>query len=72
MNEITEADEAATSKGVALYNLRAQILHGETEGVIAMYERAAWRAGASVAETEQTIRDTRASRKTGFPSRAGR
>lgn len=49
---MTEADEAATSKQVALDNLRSMIAQKETQGVIAMYERAAWNAGASVRETE--------------------
>jgi hypothetical protein len=56
---ITEADEAATDKRTALDNLGDQIAKGETAGVIAMYERAAWGAGASVAETEAVFRDRR-------------
>ena len=50
--DVTEADEAATTKQVALDNLRSMIAQKETQGVIAMYERAAWNAGASVRETE--------------------
>jgi len=53
--EITEADEAATSKDVALANLREQVAKGETQGVIDMYERAAWYAGATVSDTEDII-----------------
>jgi len=53
--EVTEADEAATSKWVAIQNLCDQVARGETAGVIAMYERAAWGAGASVFETEAAI-----------------
>ena len=53
--DLTEADEAATSKEVALANLRDQIAKDETHGVIAMYERAAWGAGASVKETEAIL-----------------
>jgi len=49
---VSEADEAATSKEVALANLRAMVSQKETQGIIAMYERAAWNAGATVRETE--------------------
>lgn len=52
---ITEADEAATSKQTALENLEAQVNRRETQGIIAMYERAAWGCGASVRETEDVI-----------------
>jgi hypothetical protein len=55
---ISEADEAATSKETAFANLRDQIAKGETDGVIAMYERAAWGAGATVAETEALLKET--------------
>jgi hypothetical protein len=55
--DVTEADEAATSKRVALDNLRAQLAKRETMGVVDMYERAAWGAGATVAETEAVIRE---------------
>jgi len=54
---MTEADESAISKAVALSNLRDQVRKLETSGVIDMYERAAWSAGASVAETEAVIVD---------------
>ena len=53
--DVSEADEAATSKRVALDNLREQVRKGETLGVVAMYERAAWAAGATVAETERVL-----------------
>jgi hypothetical protein len=53
----TEADEAVTSKNVALANLRDQVAKGETQGVIDMYERAAWNAGATVSETESIFRE---------------
>jgi len=56
MSEITEADEAATSKAVALSNLREQVIKQESRGVIDMYERAALNAGATVAETEAILR----------------
>lgn len=59
MDEITEADEAATDKATALSNLRAQVSQGETPAIIDMYERAAWGAGASVAETEEAIKKGR-------------
>lgn len=52
---ITEADEAAHDKVSALRNLRAQVLAGEGQGVVSMYERAAWNEGATVAETEAVI-----------------
>jgi hypothetical protein len=55
--EVTEADEAATSKDVALANLREQVAKQETQGVIAMYERAAWNAGASTRETGAVYRE---------------
>lgn len=50
---ITEADEAANNKVVALSNLQEQIIKGETMGVISMYEQAAIDAGASEGELEQ-------------------
>jgi hypothetical protein len=56
---ITEADEAATDKEIALRNLEDQIWNGETQGIIAMYERAAWSAGATVAETEAIFKARR-------------
>jgi hypothetical protein len=52
-----EEDEAATSKDVALRNLQDQLWKRESEGVIAMYERAAWKAGATTAETEALFRE---------------
>jgi hypothetical protein len=52
----TEADDGWPNKPTALAALRAQIAKRETAGVIDMYERAAWRAGASVAETEAILR----------------
>lgn len=54
--DITEADESATSKGAALRALEAQFNRRESEEIIAMYERAAWGAGATVAETEELFR----------------
>jgi hypothetical protein len=57
IDEITEADEAATDARTALDNLRAQLATQETQGVIAMYERAALGAGATVAETEAVFRE---------------
>lgn len=57
--DVSEADEAATSKVRALANLRAQVERSETQGVIAMYERAAWRAGATVAETDVVLTEAR-------------
>lgn len=55
MDDITEADEAASDKNQALDNLRSQVNKGETMGIVAMYERSAWHAGATVAETEAII-----------------
>jgi hypothetical protein len=52
---VTEADEAARDKHEALQNLREQVLKSEAEGVVAMYERAAWNEGATADETEQVI-----------------
>lgn len=60
---IEEADEACYGKQSALTNLALIVQQGETMGVIDMYERAAWRNGASVAETEFTIRTARAERR---------
>lgn len=59
MFDVTEADETAVDKETALYNLWAQVAMKETEGVIAMYERAAWGAGATVRETEEILRRIR-------------
>lgn len=53
---VSEADEAATDKATALANLREQVAKGESMGVVAMYERAAWHAGASVVETEAAMK----------------
>lgn len=63
---MTEADESATSKEVALANLLDQVLKNETMGVIDMYERAAWNAGANVGETESVIRHRRLPRVTDY------
>lgn len=59
MNDITEADEAASDKETALRNLEAQVTQNETPAIIDMYERAAWKAGATVDETEAVIRRSR-------------
>lgn len=56
---ITEADEGATSVERALSNLRDQVDRRETVGILAMYERAAWAAGATVRETEAILRSPR-------------
>ena len=56
MFEISEADEAATSKAAALDNLRSQVDRKETPAIVDMYERAAWDAGATVQETEEILR----------------
>jgi hypothetical protein len=53
LDNITEAVEAATSKAVALANLREQVAKGETMGVIAMYEQAATLFGATFDETDR-------------------
>jgi hypothetical protein len=63
IDEITEADEAATSKATALENLRAQVASDESMGIVDMYERAAWGAGASVAETDAVLREDRERRQ---------
>jgi hypothetical protein len=59
--DVSEADEAASDKETALYNLTAQVIKGETPAVIDMYERAAWGVGATVAETEAAIKKGRKS-----------
>lgn len=53
---MTEADEAAKDKATALENLREQVQKRESAGVVDMYERAAWNAGATVEETERARR----------------
>ncbi len=57
--DVSEADEAATDKETALRNLVSQVRQGETPAIIDMYERAAWGAGATVAETEAAIKKGR-------------
>lgn len=64
--DFSEADEAATDKRAALDNLRSQLAKGETEGVIAMYERAAWGVGATKSETEAVFREVRRRKDGGF------
>lgn len=59
IDEVSEADEAATSSAVALDNLREQVRKGESQGVVAMYERAAWRQGVMHAETDRVIAEER-------------
>lgn len=59
MFDVTEADEAATSIHRALSNLYDQVIRRETPAIVDMYERAAWNAGATVAQTEATIREAR-------------
>lgn len=54
--EVTEGDEAAADKETALANLREQAAKGETQGVVGMYELAAWKVGATPQETEQAIK----------------
>lgn len=53
--DVEEADEASYCKQSALSNLRYQVLQKESMGIVDMYERAAWNAGATVTETELTI-----------------
>ena len=56
----TETDEASHgSRERALSNLAYQVEQGETMGIIGMYEEAAWRAGASIHDTDSTIRSAR-------------
>lgn len=55
--DFCEADEAAADRETALANLQEQIAKGETIGVLCMYETAAWRAGASVEQTEALFRE---------------
>lgn len=62
--DVTEADEAATTKERALENLRYQVTNGETMGVIAMYEQAAYNAGASYADIQTIIKQTRGTHET--------
>lgn len=59
MDNIEEADEQCYGKQSALTNLSLIVRQGESMGVIDMYERAAWRQGATVAETEFTITTAR-------------
>jgi hypothetical protein len=60
IDDITEADEASSTRDEALERLRQIVLSGETMGVIGMYERAALNLGASVRETEAVLERTRA------------
>lgn len=55
--ETSEADESATDRATALANLREQVIKRETQGVIAMYERAAWNAGATIEETNRAMKE---------------
>ena len=57
--ERTEADESNYGKHSALTNLFLIVCSGESMGVIAMYERAALKQGATLDETELTIRTAR-------------
>jgi len=52
MFDFNEADEAA-QKGNPLDNLAYQVAVGETQGVIDMYERAAWRCGCSLEDIDK-------------------
>ena len=63
LDDVSEADEGATDVPTALENLRFQIRQGESMAVVDMYERAAWGAGATVAETEAAIFYGRQQRK---------
>ena len=54
--EISEADEGFPSKEQALRALESLLGTDTSEGILAMYERAAWNAGATVVETEALYR----------------
>ena len=58
-DDISEASESSPSKATALANIREQVERGETMGVVAMYERAAYQAGATVAEVCEATRKQR-------------
>jgi hypothetical protein len=59
----TEADEAARGeKSRALANLAWQVRYDETMGVIAMYERAALKLGATLEETKGIMRANRSTK----------
>jgi hypothetical protein len=53
---ITEAEETAYGKESALTHLFSIVSAGESFGVVSMYEVAALNAGATMEETERTIR----------------
>lgn len=67
--DVSEADEAASNKWTALENLKSQVVKGESYGVIDMYERAAWGAGATVKETEAAILEGNQTRWPSLPRR---
>lgn len=59
MSEREEADVPGRSPMEALHALFGVVYSGDTESVIDMYERAAWRAGAPSRHTSQTIQTAR-------------
>jgi hypothetical protein len=58
--DVSEAEEASGGKAEALERLGVQVRHGESAGVVDMYERAAWAHGATVEETDAVIADAKA------------
>jgi hypothetical protein len=56
---MSEADECASDVETALANLRRGVQSRETMGVLAMYERAALRAGATALETDAILAEER-------------
>ena len=57
--DVTEADEASATTTGALARLGAIVRAGETFGVIAMYEEAALRLGATWTEIDAVTRQAR-------------
>lgn len=61
--DVSEADEACRSREQSLVVLR-EIIENEGPGAIAdMYERACWRAGCTVSETEAVFQAVSAARR---------
>jgi hypothetical protein len=61
--DIEEADIPGRSPSETVFALFDVVYSGETEPVIDMYERAAWRAGAIQKHTQAAIRQARTLRK---------
>jgi hypothetical protein len=63
VSDFSEADESASSKELALQNLKEQLLRGETQGVIGMYQDAAMKAGATMEEINNVLRTCKTSNR---------